>query len=567
MGTGVVRTTAGSPSPVATTAAVKPEQSRGGCAARCRDASRGRRPNATQSSAVLCSAVLYPLYPLIPYSPFIPTYPLFSFYPFPKNAIFCGSIHPGIFTVFCTAMVPLSYLPALKLLAGYAAGCCLGLLLPGSALPLYVLVLFVLLVGVWRRSRPLLFWPALVLAGLWTAGGARGLPLRVESRAVSELPAVVWGRIERVVSRDSTSVRCIVSGTVDTRPMKAHHNTRMMLVVVRPDSTVRRYLQAGTGITASAVVRLPRRATLPGEFNEQLFYSSLGVEWLGVVSTRSIAFTGRQASLAAIVQQAGDGVSAELCRLFPERSRGMAVALVTGDRSLLSRETRDIFTVTGTTHVLAVSGLHVGILAAVILLPLARLRRPVLRLTVFSLVLLAYTMLTGMQPSMVRAAIMAVLVLIAADAQRESNLLNILCFTVVVMTVFDPPLLFSIGFHLSVVSLAGIALLYPAVDRALGLLMNRESRAVQFVRSSLAVTLSASAAVSPVVAWSFSVFSVVSPLANLFVIPLTSLGMIYTLCALFAAQVAEPELCAGVDPTTLFDNAIFAVYGTARPAP
>ncbi len=435
-------------------------------------------------------------------------------------------------------MPPLSHLPAARILAGYAVGCSAAFFLPSLVLPLCILVVFILLCAAALRWHTLLFWAMLILMGLWSADTARGLPLRIESRTMSEIPAVVWGRIERVLYRDSSVVRCVLHGTVDTRPMKAHNNTRIVLSVVRPNATAMHFLQPGNSIAASARVRLPYLAALPGEFSEQVYYSSLGVEWVGIASTHSVALTEPQVSAEAFAQRAASAISSELSRLFPERSRGIAIALLTGDRSHLGQATKDTFMLTGTTHVLAVSGLHVGILAAIILLPLARLHRPVLRGVVFSLALLVYTMLTGMQPSMIRAAIMAVLLLIVSDAQRTSHLLNVLCFTVVIMLLFDPHLLFSTGFQLSVVSLGGIAVLYPAAERTLGLFLQSQSAAVRFIRSSLAVTLSASAASSPVVAWSFSVFSVVSPFANLLVIPLMSLGMIYALCALAAAQVS-----------------------------
>lgn len=421
-------------------------------------------------------------------------------------------------------------LPGLRLLLGAAVGCCAAFLFPESIG--VILVSIGVLSGasalVYRSCVPLL-WAGLIAAGAYCGTEAQVLPVRVESRCFSSVPAVVQGRIERVLSRDSLSVRCVLHGSVDTRPLRAHRDTRLLLSVVRPDSIEQQLLQPGNCVAASASVRLPRASALPGEFSELLYCSSLGVEWVGRAQG-NVALLQPGTSLRIPVQRAADAVTERLVQLFPERSRGMAIALITGDRSYLPAHTAAAFAATGTTHVLAVSGLHVGILAALVLVPLTRLRRPVLRLLIFTLALGAYTVFTGLQPSMLRAAIMAVLAMIAAAAQRESNILNILCSTVLVMLLADPTLLCSTGFHLSVLSLAGLAIVYPQALRVVALFIPARHIG-RFVQSSLAATLAASAAVSPVVAWLFSLYSLVSPIANLVVIPLTSLGMVYALCA------------------------------------
>lgn len=438
-------------------------------------------------------------------------------------------------------MTPLSRFPALKLLLGLWAGISLAFIFSGTALYATVAALLAGLGGwYFRRTVWPLFWTAALACGVWVGMQATFLAIGTPEASVPEMKGIVTGQIEQVLKRDSLATRCLVRGMVDAQALPAQRSVGVVLTVFGAEDSLRGILQPGNRIYAAARLRLPRSAMLPGEMNERLYYSSLDVQWLASAPAPRIALLEKVTSSQTVIENVRSGIADDVQRLFPQDTRGLALALVTGDRTGIDAETRRSFSLAGTAHILSVSGLHVGVIALVLLILLARLRLPWLRFGLYITLLAMYMLLSGAQPSIVRATVMAILVFFASLHQREAHLFNVLCLAVFIMIVVTPQDIFSIGFYLSVASLAGIALVYEPIEAFFHRFIPANRAWQRSVIASLAVSLSASVIVGPLVAWFFSLYSVISPLANLVVVPVTSLGMIYTFCAVLAAQVFEP---------------------------
>lgn len=132
-----------------------------------------------------------------------------------------------------------------------------------------------------------------------------------------------------------------------------------------------------------------------------------------------------------------------------------------GDTSDLSKETREVYTASGLSHILALSGLHVGIIAAFIALVLCPIRLFGYRhiVMVATIVLLwLYALVTGFSPSVTRAVIMTSLLLIGKVTQRRNSSMNALMAAALLILIFSPEELFSIGFQLSFAAVLSILL-------------------------------------------------------------------------------------------------------------
>jgi len=143
-------------------------------------------------------------------------------------------------------------------------------------------------------------------------------------------------------------------------------------------------------------------------------------------------------------------------------------ALVLGDRTALDAEWRERFRLTGTAHLFAVSGLHVGLVAGAIYLltwPLARYRWWRVGLTVG--VALFYSMITGMAPSSVRATVMTAVVLLALCFERRPFSFNTLFVAALVLLLIHPLYLFDAGYQLSFAVVAALLLFSPAIYQGL----------------------------------------------------------------------------------------------------
>jgi competence protein ComEC len=142
-------------------------------------------------------------------------------------------------------------------------------------------------------------------------------------------------------------------------------------------------------------------------------------------------------------------------------------AMLLGDRSAVSENLLDSFADSGTMHVLAVSGLHLGIVYWLLLKLFGRLRHHKVSKWLFVLICLSvlwgFTLVTGMAPSTQRASIMCSMMLLGNSLSRNSTNSNSLGAAAICILYLDPYQLYSVGFQLSFVALGGILYLYPLI--------------------------------------------------------------------------------------------------------
>ncbi len=338
------------------------------------------------------------------------------------------------------------------------------------------------------------------------------------------LLTIFTGKRDEVLWRthDSTTLKSI-----------ALRNTALRNIALRTED-----VQAGTCIYAVVSASLPAPAVLPTDFDEERYAASLGASFLAQADVRNVAITEERRTVQHFFTMVAQKLERRIDRLFPPETAPFALALLTGNTERLSFETKREYARTGTVHVLAVSGLHIGLLMAIILVPLAFVRQAALRwaLSVFGIT--AFVLLTGAAPSAIRSAVMAALFLLAFATQRPARLLNVIALSIVLVLAWEPVLLYSPGFQMSAAAVLGIALTLPIFEqgflRLLGVrvvIRRRDFPVRSALATALGVTFAASLAVAPIVAWYFGVVSFISPLANLAIVPLSSAAMIYTLAS------------------------------------
>ena len=201
------------------------------------------------------------------------------------------------------------------------------------------------------------------------------------------------------------------------------------------------------------------------------------------------------------------------------RDAGVAKALLIGDKSGIDEETRLTYTATGAVHVLAVSGLHTGIISAVVVFLLARVfgkRHPGLQFGLLTLALAGYAALTGFAPSVIRASMMFAVVFGGRFWQRDAQGLNSLGVAAALTLIYDPSLLLTLGFQLSYLAVAGIMLFY----RDFRELLLTPYRRLDGGSELLAVSLAATIGTAPVTVYYFHQFPVYFALSGLVAVPL-----------------------------------------------
>lgn len=296
---------------------------------------------------------------------------------------------------------------------------------------------------------------------------------------------------------------------------------------------------------------------------------------LEVKSSRLVAVVERPGPLEVVAGRLRGAVEAGLRRVGEARSDvvgssaglglPLARALVLGDPSgVPARVVRGLRRL-GLAHVLAVSGLHVGLVAGIVLLVAGPLP-PGVRWGLSLAAVVLYLLLVGPRPSLVRASAMAVLVVVALLAERPPVALNALAVVAATIALGRPAAVTEVGFQLSVGATAGLLCLGPALSRRWAGHGLRFLRLPDRVREALAVSVGAQLGTLP---WALPLFALLvpaAPLVNLVAVPwtlvtLTAAGLWTALAAL--APGAAAALLPGLDLLA----APFGLPATVPPSP
>ncbi|MFA4885601.1 MAG: DNA internalization-related competence protein ComEC/Rec2 [Desulfotomaculaceae bacterium] len=201
--------------------------------------------------------------------------------------------------------------------------------------------------------------------------------------------------------------------------------------------------------------------------------------------------------------------------------------IIFGTQGLIDRETRKTFSETGVVHILSVSGLHVGLVLGglVGLLSLLRLQ-PGFIAPLATPALVFYVLMTGLNPAVLRSAIMALLLIWAHHLGRDRDWPTTLALAALLILLWNPLQIYHPGCQLSFAATWGILYLSPVLTKACSaVLKGLPDKIVRTVSLALAVPLAAQLATIPLVAWYYNLLSPVSIPANLLAVPLVGLIM------------------------------------------
>ncbi len=204
--------------------------------------------------------------------------------------------------------------------------------------------------------------------------------------------------------------------------------------------------------------------------------------------------------------------------IINDEAFAVASTLVLGYRTDLNKDTLLAYSKTGTIHALSVSGMHVGIIYVLLNLALFFLdNKKLLRLVKLSLIfslIWYYALLTGFSPSVLRAAIMLSIFIVAKFFNRSSNNYNILAFTAFCLLFYNPFLIWHVGFQLSFLAVFGLIYLLPKIYKWLYL----KNRMLDKLWSTIALCLAAQIATFPLSIYYFHQFPLYFIFANIFIL-------------------------------------------------
>ncbi|BBI34770.1 DNA internalization-related competence protein ComEC/Rec2 [Cohnella abietis] len=278
----------------------------------------------------------------------------------------------------------------------------------------------------------------------------------------------------------------------------------------------------GDWVRLTGNMELPDQTGNFGAFDYREFLNKHGIYWqMSIKGTDSVSLLDKPVPLTIKpmreLDRMRDLIGGLMDRLYPTGDSGYMKGLVVGIRSDLDPEQFDYFARLGLTHILAISGLHVGVVVYLLLQLGALLKMTRERTLDVTIAMLPfYMMITGGSPSAVRACLMAMIALWLARRHALKDGLHLLLAAALIMLIWNPSLIEEIGFQLSFIVTAGLILFVPTVTASLPIPW-------KWLRGPVAVTLTAQVVSFPLTAYYFHTFNLMSLPANFVLVPFISL--------------------------------------------
>ncbi|HQV37977.1 MAG: ComEC family competence protein [Flavobacteriales bacterium] len=442
--------------------------------------------------------------------------------------------------------------PLLRAVIPFILGLVLGLWLPISFTTGWAAVLLAL--GLWAflafrkqqygsrwASGVALFVLLLAFGGLWQRLHS------AESREdhVGRLAANASGwkvEVTEVASAKERTVRVwaeVRAAFVDGKAVPA--SGRMLVTLLR-DST-RETPKNGDRLLLASRATAIERVPNPGGFDVRQWAAGHGAGHECFAPDDRWSVLGSRPGGLGFFEKARGRISGWLLRSgLPDRERALVKAILLGMRDELEPEQNQAFVRSGTIHVLAVSGTHVGIIYIAVLWGLLFLgkdqRGRLIRGCAALVALWLYAGITGFSPSVLRATVMFSLFTLAEMSRARSESLNSLACAAIVLLLWDPSMLLQLGFQLSFLAVLGIAVFY----RPIHLVWAPPNAVASFFWSLIVVSLSAQAFTIPLCLYVFHAFPVWFLPANMAIVGLVGAGVYggIALLALHAVPVIGP---------------------------
>ncbi|MFN6077544.1 MAG: ComEC/Rec2 family competence protein [Fluviicola sp.] len=243
----------------------------------------------------------------------------------------------------------------------------------------------------------------------------------------------------------------------------------------------------------------------PGAFDSKFYNTTQGVLYTGFVPSGCLEELKHEKSSTYYFWKSREFFKSKIQSVLPKAEEGVAVALLLGDKSLLEDSVISAFTNTGTMHVLAVSGMHVGIILLILLFILERFSKYINRkqALIIALVLIwMYGFLAGGSAAVMRSIVMFTIISSAQLLNRPSSNLNNLFLSAILLLLWNPWYLFDLGFQLSYAAMIGLFLFTEPLEKSLPI----KNKALKWLWSGTCAGVAATICTTPFILYWFHQF-------------------------------------------------------------
>jgi len=387
---------------------------------------------------------------------------------------------------------------------------------------LVILIVVAILTGKKKRMRIIVLWGLFFIFGFWRFSQTIFIPVPSDLAFYNGNIKTLTGVISAEPERKEKVQKFIIS--VDSMD-KNQPVTGKLLVFTKP------YPQYDYGEAISLVCELNTPEPIEGFAYDRYLAKDKIYSVCYYPRGVKIKASEQENAVVAAMLKIKDKARKEIDRGLAGQEAEIIKAMILGDKTGIDSGLREVFAGAGISHIIAISGLHMGIITGLLIFILLYFGISRRYLHVFVIFLLAgYVLMIGAPASAVRSAIMCSMVLWALSHGRSGSLVRILLYVAWLMLLINPRLLRDdIGFQLSFLAVLGIATVMPFINS----IFSETSTKLKNIALLLFVSLAAQIFTLPLVALQFGIVSFVSPISNLLIIWILPFVMIFTILAIF----------------------------------
>lgn len=415
-------------------------------------------------------------------------------------------------------------IPFLRIFLPFAAGVVLASVSPGlTAVPFLVAAAILLLLAAWLIAQPGYYRnqvSGLVLTLFWFVAGAGCLLYHNRPQPAVQGDGYVAVLLETPQEKPKSYRAEVLMTHVEQDGLLKTVSEKLLVYFEKNDSAA--LLAAGDRIVFKRMPQQVQNGGNPGEFDYRKFLFRKGIGRQVYLPEGSWERSGSDHSFRPTV--VAEKIRDRLIGIYEENGLSgdeLAIlsALTLGYKKSLDPEVTQVFVSTGTMHVLAVSGMHVAIIYVALKFLLGFLRRRRsgrLAFLILSVTALwSYALLTGLSPSVQRAALMFSMLSVGENMSRPMNIYNTMAASAFLIVMVNPFLLFDAGFQLSYLAVLGIIYFQPKIAS----LLEVKAKFGRYFWDLVNVSIAAQLATFPITSFYFRQFPVYFLLSNLILIP------------------------------------------------
>lgn len=370
------------------------------------------------------------------------------------------------------------------------------------------------------------------------------------------LVAIVEGNKEEKEYKDTYKIKVnevkSVNFRENTKSKKNNYEGTNLILSVNKNKNIE--LQYGYKILIKGEFVKPSEARNYGGFDYSEYLKSIKIHGTLKADNIEVLDKDKNNPVLTLANDINLKIKENIDKLIPEKYSAIFTGLILGDTSKVEEEVNDNFKIANISHVLAISGMHITYIVMGIELLLNRWAGKRKTRIVTIIILLLYMFITGFSPSVVRASIMGIIMLISKMIYRKNDIWTSISLSLLILLIYNPFLISNVGLQLSYLGTIGIVCFNKNVYNFLRKLKMRNKKIkykinrkfilfMDKIKEILSVTLSAQIVILPILLFNFNILEIYFFISNILVSviigPIIIIGFVCILISFISIEVAK----------------------------